>query len=187
MVNTKLLAQKKKMNKHRQIFLRSDYHFRMKVHDHYWRCPRGYHNKVRRGEAGKGRMVQMGFRSPLELRGINLQGLRVVRVETFEQLKKINPMEEIAVVASNLGLKKKVQFAKYIAEKNIKSVNIKDAKKFIADAEAQMKSRKEARKIAVERKTKSESKKEKKETKAEVKTEAKPETKTAAKPAEVKK
>lgn len=156
------MAEKKKMDKKRPEFVRQDYHFRMRVHDYYWRRPRGHHSKVRRGEAGKGKMVQAGYRSPAELRGINLHGFRPIRVETLEQLKKINPKDEIAIAASNLGLKKKVQLAKFAAEKNITFANIKDAKKFVADAEAQMKARKEARKTAVEKKTKAEKKEEKK-------------------------
>lgn len=180
MVDARLLAEKKKMNKDRPEFIRQDYDFRMRVHDLYWRKPRGHHSKVRRGEAGKGKMVQAGYRSPAELRGINLQGFRPLHVETMEQLKKINPKEDIAVMSSNLGLRKKVALAKFAIEKGIKFTNIKDAKKFIETVETQMKARKEARKVAVEKKTKSEKKEEKKK-------EEKKETKAEAKPAEVKK
>lgn len=133
MVDMKLLEQKKKMNKKRPHFIRQDYHFRMKVHDKYWRRPKGYHNKVRRGEAGKGKMVQAGYRSPAELRGINLKGFRLVHVETLKQLGKVNPKEETAVMSSNLGLKKRFAMVKFAEGKNIKFANIKDEKKFIAD------------------------------------------------------
>lgn len=194
MANEKLLAIKKRMNKKRPHFIRQDYSFRIKVHDYYWRRPKGYHNKVRRGEAGKGKMVQAGYRSPAELRGINLRGFRLIHVETIKQLEKVNPKEEMAILSSNLGLKKKLAMIKFAESKNIKFTNIKDEKKFVADVEAQMKARKEARKKAVEKKTKSEKKEEKKKEekketkKTEEKKEVKAEEKKAeTKPAEVKK
>ncbi len=179
MANEKLLAIKKRMNKKRPHFIRQDYNFRIKVHDYYWRRPKGYHNKVRRGEAGKGKMVQAGYRSPAELRGINLKGFRPIHVETIKQLEKINPKEEMAIMSSNLGLKKKLIMIKFAESKNIKFTNIKDEKKFVADAETLMKARKEARKKAVEKKTKSEPKKaekKKKKKKEEKKLELKPAT-----------
>jgi hypothetical protein len=119
-------------------------------------------------------MVQAGYRSPAELRGINFKGFRPVHVETLKQLEKINPKEEIAIMSSNLGLKKKLAIVKSAEGKNIKFTNIKDEKKFVADIESQMKARKEARKIAVEKKTKSEKKEEKKAKTQEKKPEIKP-------------
>lgn len=190
MVDEKLLALKKKMNRKRPVFIRQDYRIRIKVSDDYWRKPRGCHSKMRRGEAGKRKVVQAGYRSPAALRGINLKGFKPVRVETMAQLAKIKPEQEIAVMASNLGLKKKVALVKFADEKNIKFANIRDAKKFLADVETQMKARKEARKAAVEKKTKVEKKTEKKietkevkkkpEEKKETKMEVKHETKQAS-------
>jgi len=153
MVNEKLLAQKKKMNRKRPKFVRQDYYHRMRVHDEAWKRPRGYHSKMRRGEAGKRKVVQAGYGSPAELRGINLQGFRPVHVETMKQLEKLNPKEESAIIAANLGMKNRIKLVKHAAEKNIRISNIKDAKKFIADADAHMKARKEARKTAVEKRT----------------------------------
>ena len=164
------------MNKKRPEFLRQDYHFRMKVHDRYWRKPRGYHSKMRRGEAGKRKVVQAGYRSPAELRGIDLHGFRHIYVQTLRQLEKLNPKEELAVMASNLGLKKKILLAKTAITKNIGFANVKDAKKFVETAEAQLKAKKEA-KAAAAKKAKTEVKK---EAKKEMKPESQ-ETKTEAK------
>lgn len=164
MINEKLLAEKKRMHKKRPHFVRQDYGVRLRVSDNYWRKPRGYHSKMRRGEAGKRKVVQAGYRSPAELRGVNLKGFRLVHVETVKQLEKINPHEEMAIMSSNIGLKKKLALVKLAERKNIKFANIKDEKKFVVDVEAQMKARKDARKSVLEKRTsKKEEKKEKKE------------------------
>ncbi|MFH0868885.1 MAG: eL32 family ribosomal protein [archaeon] len=170
MVNEKLLAEKKRMHKKRPHFVRQDYGVRLRVSDNYWRKPRGYHSKMRRGEAGKRKVVQAGYRSPAELRGINLKGFRLVHVETLQQLEKINPKDEMAIMSSNLGLKKRLALVKLAEKKGIKFTNIKDGKKFVADTESRMKARKDARKSVLEKRTsKKEEKKEKKEEKKETK------------------
>src|SRR3989344_2312554 len=104
----KLLEVKRKLNKTRPHFVRQDYSFRMRVQDDIWRKPRGHHSKMRRGEAGKKKMVQAGYRSPVEVRGMTLQGLKLVHIETLQQLEKLNPKTELAILSARLGTKKKV-------------------------------------------------------------------------------
>lgn len=140
MINTKLLELKKKLNKRRPKFLRQDYHHRLKVHDDFWRRPKGQHSKMRRREAGKRAVVQIGYRNPAAVRGLHKSGAKFVYVQDFKTLNKINPKEEIAVLSAKLGARKKYEILKAAIEKKINFANVR-AEKFITDFEAKLKAK----------------------------------------------
>ena len=160
-----------KLNKKRPHFHRQDYHIRMKVEDDIWRRPRGRHSKMRERRVGKHKRVEIGYRGPEIARGLHASGLRIVKIESFADFERANPKEEIAIMG-NIGMKKRLMILKKAVEKGLKFTNIRDAKKYLADAEMQMKLKKE-KKLA-EAKDKEQKKKEKpKEKETEKKTEAK--------------
>jgi large subunit ribosomal protein L32e len=145
MADAKLLAIKKKLNKKRPDFIRQDYYHRMRVEDEFWRRPRGRHSKMRERRTGKRKRVEIGYRGPAELRGLHFSGMKLVNVVNLVQLAKINPKEEVAIINSNIGNRKRYQLVKFASEKSIKLLNIKDPGKFLLAADAELKARKEAR------------------------------------------
>ena len=145
MADAKLLAIKKKLNKKRPDFIRQDYYHRMRVEDEFWRRPRGRHSKMRERRAGKRKRVEIGYRGPAELRGLHFSGMKLVNVVNLVQLAKINTKEEVAIINSNIGNRKRYQLVKFASEKNIKLLNVKDPGKFLLAVDAELKARKEAK------------------------------------------
>jgi large subunit ribosomal protein L32e len=184
MVNVRLLELRKKMAKVRPKFLRQDYHHRMKVQDDLWRAPKGRHSKMRQNIHGHRAWVEIGYRGPVEVRGLHKSGAVFVRVETMKQLSAIDPKTSIAIMSANVGARKKYDMFKLAIEKKIIFSNINPAK-FIADFDAKQKAKKDAK--AATKPKSEETKKEEKKTevkpKIEHKTEvnAKSESKTVAK------
>lgn len=114
-----------------------------------WRKPRGRHSKVRKKRKGYVKPVSIGYGKPKEKKGL-IKGLKPVVVHNVEELKKVK-QDEIVIIASGIGKKKKIEMAKTILENNIKVLNF-DAKKFLEDVEKE--------KVVKEREGKETSKKE---------------------------
>ncbi|MDP1728869.1 MAG: eL32 family ribosomal protein [archaeon] len=145
-----------------------------------WNRPRGMHSKMRRGMRGKKLIPTVGFRSPVEARGLTREGFKPVVVSNIEQLKKVNSKEQIAVLASGMGMRKRIELLNKAIELKLPISNVKDPSKFVLDAKKSVEDRK---KVSLDRKNKKTNKKEesektkekenKKEEKAEKKAEAK--------------
>lgn len=162
----KLLELKKKISQRRPHFVRQDYHHRMKVEDDYWRAPKGRHSKMRQKIRSHRKKIAVGYRGPVEVRGLHRTGANIVRIENLSQLMKVNPQNSVVILSSTIGAKKRYEILKASIDKKISFVNV-NASKFIADFEAKQKAKKEAKT-------------------AKPKTEAKKEEKPAQKPAEMK-
>jgi large subunit ribosomal protein L32e len=151
-----------------------------------WVKPRGMHNKTRRGMRGKMVLPTVGFRSPVEVRGLNRAGFREVVVANVDQLKKVDVKTEIAVLSAGLGMKRKVEILQKAVELKIPVSNVKDVQKFIDEAKKKVeerkkqsqdtKSKKEDKEKAAKEKAEKEAKKDQK--KDEKKTESKTEVKS---------
>ena len=168
-INNKLLELRKNIKSKKPDFLRQDAH-KVKKLDQNWRIPKGRHSKMRFRLRGYRKSPSMGYSSPIEVRGLNKDGLKEVLVNNIKDLGKIND-NEIAVLSSSMGLRKRIEVLKKAKEQKLIVSNIKDIDSFINNIESLIKSNKQKRES---QKTKKEAKKEdvsKKETKPEEKEE----------------
>jgi large subunit ribosomal protein L32e len=88
-----------------------------------WRRPRGKHSKLRKREKARGGRPGPGYGSPREVRGLNRLGYREVRVSSSRDLEALNPSEEMAVLASALGKKKRGELLKLARDRGIRISN----------------------------------------------------------------
>jgi large subunit ribosomal protein L32e len=88
-----------------------------------WRKPKGRHSKQRKGEKARGKTVRIGYGSPSEVKGLNRLGYREVRVHGPGDIEGLDPREEMVVIASSVGRKKREELLKIAAEKNLHVAN----------------------------------------------------------------
>jgi len=148
-----------------------------------WNKPRGMHSKMRRGMRGKKLLPTVGFRSPNAVRGLLRTGFESVVVSNIAELQKIDPKTQVAVLAANLGMRKRVEFLNKAMELKIQVHNVKEPIKYVEEAKKEVADRK---KISTERKNSKDKKRSEKEAakEAEKKKEAKAEAKAADKKTE---
>ena len=117
MTEVKKVAKKKKPS-----FKRHESFKHKKLKDS-WRKPRGRHSKVRVRMRGKRKMPSIGYRNPLEIRGLTRSGYRDVRVSNISDIEKLDPKKERAVIAHGVGRKKRLEILKKAEELRIKVAN----------------------------------------------------------------
>lgn len=105
-------------------FKRHEYYKHKRLED-VWRRPTGIHSKQRVGERDKGPVVKVGYRQPKSVRGLTKSGLRPVRINSLNELEKLDSKKEIAVLSAGLGRKKKTEIVFRAMEKGIKIQNVK--------------------------------------------------------------
>lgn len=152
-----------------------------------WNRPRGMHSKMRKGYRGKKLLPAVGFRSPVEVRGLTRTGLVVFVVHNTAELKNADVKKHSVVLASGLGTRKKVEILNKAIELKIPVFNVKDSVKFIEESKKELTERK---KLSSDRKTKKDKKKQEKtdkETKEKAKEDKKEEKKSEFAKAENKK
>jgi len=74
----------------------------------YWRKPKGNDSKMRLQLKGYPPIVKVGYGTPAELRGLHPSGLVPVRVSSVRDLEGLNPEKHIVVIASTVGLRKRL-------------------------------------------------------------------------------
>ncbi|MCD6591026.1 MAG: 50S ribosomal protein L32e [Candidatus Aenigmarchaeota archaeon] len=121
-IKAKLLELRKKIKKKKPKFKRQEW-FRKKPLGEKWRKPRGINSKLRIRKKSKGKVPSPGYGSPRLVKGLNSEGYREILVRNVRDLEKINPKEEIAVIASGVGKKKRFEIIEKALKKNIKIGN----------------------------------------------------------------
>ncbi|VVB76578.1 50S ribosomal protein L32e [Candidatus Tiddalikarchaeum anstoanum] len=121
-MTTDLLAIKKIIKKKTPNFRRQD-QYMVKLPEN-WRRPRGHASKVRTQKKGKIRRPNVGYRTPVILRGLDAKGKQMVTITNVEDLKQLND-KVIGVVSANLGLKKREVIAKAAIGKKYIFTNFK--------------------------------------------------------------
>jgi len=120
-----LLRIRKKIKREKPDYLRPYWwtKIRLKNRMDSWRKPRGIHNKMRKKKKGKPPLVEVGYGSPREVRGLLSNGKRPVIVHNVEELEKIDKEKEVAVIASTVGKRKRLEIIKRAQELGIEIYN----------------------------------------------------------------
>lgn len=163
----KVVKLRNEMKAKKPTFTRTDvhrYNFTPK-----WRKARGLHNKIRLNIKGHEKAPSQGYRSPVLARGLTRKGLQPVLVYTINDLRIIDSKKQVALIASNLGTKKRVELLNEALKLNVQVENVKDVNKFIDSVKQDLQSRKEQlkKRTAKKEKTKQESLKKAEEKAAE--------------------
>lgn len=111
-----------------------------------WRKPKGMHSKLRLNKKGHGRKPSPGYRSPRNIRGKKEYTL-------VNSIKDIGENRKI-VIASKVGLRKKVEMIKYSLEKGIHIINIPNIEKFLRNVEEMFAKKRANKKTRLDKKEK---------------------------------
>jgi len=124
MEKEEMLKIRKKIKKKKPEFKRQEYS-RKKSLDRKWRKPRGLHSKLRKHEKARGALPKPGYGSPSAVRGLSRDGYREVLVRNPGDLVKMDPKEDVAIIAGGVGKKKRLEIMESAEKKNIKVGNHK--------------------------------------------------------------
>ena len=136
-----------------------------------WRRPRGIHNKMRLCKGGQGLTPKIGYGSGKDSIFL-IKGMKPVLVHTIKELGSLNAKKSILIIASGVGMKKKIVIIKKAQEFNFQILNIKDSASFLKKAEElkdKKKQEKKKQEVKVEEKKKTLTEEEKKESEKEEK------------------
>jgi large subunit ribosomal protein L32e len=152
-----LLEKRKALKKKKPEFIVQDAHKKRRL-PWCWRRPRGSGSKMRIGHRGYKRPLEVGWGSPDEVKGLDRNGMRMATVCNTEDLAKLDPKKDVAVIACSVGTKKRIAIIEQAAKKGIRIFNYKDAGKFANDAKESIEKRKaETAKLKEERDKRKES------------------------------
>jgi len=159
-MDEKLLQKRKEMKARKPKFTRQDCHKNVRLGDG-WRRPKGLQSKMRLNKSGYKRSISVGYKTPVEVRGLSKEGLIPVIVTNISELIKIKEGEG-AVISGKVGQKKRMEIAKKAADLSIKILNIKDIESYLKSVNEKMKKNKEKKASATKEKEKKQAEKEKK-------------------------
>jgi large subunit ribosomal protein L32e len=103
-------------------FKRAAYH-KFKRLDSNWRHPRGIQGKQRRKYISKGALAQVGYGSPVAVKGLHPSGYSDVLISSVDELELIDPSYEAIRIASTVGARKKAIIITKAEELGIKILN----------------------------------------------------------------
>lgn len=103
-------------------FKRAAYH-KFKRLDSNWRRPRGTQGKQRRKYISKGALAQVGYGSPVAVKGLHPSGYSDVLISSVDELELIDPSYEAIRIASTVGARKKAIIIAKAEELGIKILN----------------------------------------------------------------
>jgi large subunit ribosomal protein L32e len=114
------LAQKHREGK--PAFKRQDYHKKKRTPES-WRKPRGGLSKQRRGLKSRGPMVEAGYRSPKEARGLHPSGFEEVRVHNVDDVDGVDGDTQAVRIASGVGARKRERIEEVCEDEEIRVLN----------------------------------------------------------------
>jgi large subunit ribosomal protein L32e len=141
--NKELLELRNEMKSKKPNFLRQDAH-KIKGLKKKWIKPKGVHSKMRLKLRSYRKQAGIGYSSPKEVKYLNREGFKEVLVNNLNDLTKIKD-NEVILLSSKLGLKKKIEIIKKIQELKLKISNLKDADTFVKNIENLIKEKKKKR------------------------------------------
>lgn len=117
------LKKRAEIGSRRPEFLRQEWHRRKRLQSVKWRKPVGDHSKMRQHYGYRRNVVSIGYGSPKEARYLHPSGFKEVRVWNVKDLEKINPEQEAARVAHQVGMKKRLDIEAKADELKIRVLN----------------------------------------------------------------
>lgn len=121
-IKDRLLKVRKRQKSKKPSFRRHDSHKKKKL-DENWRRPRGLHNKLRRRIAAKGAIVQVGYGSPKEVKGLHPSGYEEVLVHRPKDVEDVDVANQAIRIGSSVGTRKRLDIEKKAEELDIKVLN----------------------------------------------------------------
>jgi large subunit ribosomal protein L32e len=120
---TKRLFKVRKVQKGKKPeFKRTDSH-KYKRLDSNWRRPRGLRGKQRRHYKAKGALAQVGYGSPLVVKGFHPSGYSEVLVNTVTDLTNVDVSLQAVRIAATVGARKKAIIQAKAQELGLKILN----------------------------------------------------------------
>jgi large subunit ribosomal protein L32e len=145
------LEHRRQLKKRKPFFLRQDGHKRKKLAQN-WRRPRGLQNKMRLNKRGYRRHVTVGWKSPVEVRGLSRDGLTMMVVHRVEELASLTPSQHIVIIGKTVGTKNRVVIINAALAQKLTILNVKDPAGYVAAVDARRTRVKEEEKKKQEKK-----------------------------------
>jgi large subunit ribosomal protein L32e len=120
----RLLRYRRGQDDHRPLFVRQAAHRYWRIgRDGAWRKPRGLQSKQRRHYGYRPTVVSIGFRSPRLVRGRTPTGFRTVLVRTADEIGRIDPAHEAAIIARTVGTQKRLVLEEAARKRGVHVLN----------------------------------------------------------------
>lgn len=117
-----LVAKRKEISENRPAFIRQESWRYVRIHPE-WRKPKGVDNKVRRQDKGWPALVRVGYRGPVEARGLHPSGHYESLVHRPADLEGLVPGRDVARIGRTVGAKKRDAIISRATELGIRVVN----------------------------------------------------------------
>ncbi|HEV2138696.1 MAG TPA: 50S ribosomal protein L32e [Nitrososphaerales archaeon] len=117
-----LVAKRKELAENRPAFIRQESWRYVRIHPP-WRKPKGVDNKVRRQDKGWPALVRIGYRGPVEARGLHPSGHFEVLVQRVSDLDRLVPGRDVARIGRTVGAKKREAILQRATELGLRVVN----------------------------------------------------------------
>jgi len=130
--------RKRLRSKHKKPDFKRQESWRYKRVKENWRKPQGIDSKMRKKVKGWPPSPEVGYRSPKEVRGLHPSGYAEVRVQTVEDLNKVDPETQVTRIAHTVGTKKRVEILAKAEERGIHVLNPRKAKELEEVKEEEM-------------------------------------------------
>ncbi len=117
-----LVAKRKEISDTRPAFVRQESWRYVRIHPE-WRKPKGVDSKMRRQDKGWPALVRVGYRGPVEARGLHPSGHREVLVHRPSDLDSAVPGRDVARIGGTVGAKKREAILERATELGIRVVN----------------------------------------------------------------
>ena len=117
-----LVAKRKEVSDNRPAFVRQESWRYVRIHPE-WRKPKGVDSKMRRQDKGWPPLVRVGYRGPVEARGLHPSGHREVMVYRAKDLDSLIPGRDVARIGGTVGAKKRGVILERATELGIRVVN----------------------------------------------------------------
>jgi large subunit ribosomal protein L32e len=117
-----LVAKRKQFAQSRPAFVRQESWRYVRIHPE-WRKPKGVDSKMRRQDKGWPPLVRIGYRGPVESRGLHPSGHYEVLVHRAKDLDALVPGRDVARIGGTVGAKKRETILERATELGIRVVN----------------------------------------------------------------
>jgi len=117
-----LLKKREEIRRGRPRFMRQESWRYHRVKDN-WRRPKGTDSKMRLHKKGWPSLVDVGYGSPSEARGLHPSGYRDVIVKTINDMETLNPETDAVRISATIGARKRKDIIDRAEELGLKVLN----------------------------------------------------------------